>query len=278
MTLITISYKNNDKFDSNSTGLLCVADSLVSQLNPNLNKLTEHSIKILTLDYRYNFPLSDYPILTNREVGFAFSGNVNIAMLTYSMAKICCRNIMPMNMDIKDDAPAIVDLVNLVAELFLNYFRSFGFYLREKAITEICIFGYCSIEKKFKVFFMKPKIENENIKMIVEDIDIYNKKYFSFGSEKGVELFANFMVDKNTFTSQIFQDFLEKIYNDKLRIGVGGFIQKCFVNKGVFLYSTFLHQDDFMNFYESHFCGFNLHNCQIGTNYRVTLPHHPPGF
>ena len=95
MTLIAL-YHKKPKFKGDSEGLTCLADSLISPTDNSRNTITEQAMKIFSLDFKYNIEESEYKKLIPCDIGMAYAGNPSIALQTYNLVRICCRNLMPL--------------------------------------------------------------------------------------------------------------------------------------------------------------------------------------
>lgn len=269
MTLITLSYKKSD-IDINSNGIVCFADSLASNTtNPEM-AITEQAMKIVSLSCCYEISFKEYPQLHHNEIGIAFAGNISIAMQTYNIARIACRHIQPTPNSLPNNCPSIHSIATLIAQILEYYYKKYAFLILESAKTEMVVFGFCYRNKKFVAYHLKPEIIENSARIIVEDTDITNISYFSFGS--GAKDFNDYVKENPSNNLQTnFRNFIKSDIAKKK--GVGGYVQKCFVNFGYFFY--FMDVDsETLDIRQGQIGGFTFNNCFLD-DYIVLFPMHP---
>ncbi len=264
MTLSVI-YFHDDKIDSNSTGIRCCADSLITG---ECGKLTPHAMKILKLNLSYDlgYSLINHQPLINHSIGFTFAGNLNVAMVTYAFISHLCEHFQPIP-GYENTMPSIKSISNLTAMTLQSYTQNFAELLEEKSFVELVLFGYCWQEKNFKAFHITP-IVTDHLTMKVEEIRISEIPYFAIGT--GKSLLDKKYEEVGKFSPKLVRDIInDPSSNDA---GVGGYFQRGWSNKaGIQLYC------DLMNItpkgLEFPFCGFNLASLNLGTHI-ITLPAH----
>lgn len=264
MTLSVI-YFNDDKNDAAAVGIRCCADSLITG---ECGKLTPHAMKILKLNLSYDlgYSLINPQPLINHSIGFTFAGNLNVAMVTYTLMSHLCEHFQPIP-GYENTFPSIKNIANLTAMTLQSYTQNFAELLKEKSFVELVLFGYCMQEKDFKAFLITP-IVTDHLAMKVEEIRIREMPYFAIGTGKS-------LLDKKyekvgKFSPLLIRDIIAD--PDSLEKGVGGYFQRGWTSKvGILLYC------DIMNVtpkgLEFPFCGFNLAPLNLETHI-ITLPAH----
>lgn len=258
MTLIAL-YHKKPKFKGDSEGLTCLADSLISPTDNSRNTITEQAMKIFSLDFKYNIEEPEYKKLIPCDIGMAYAGNPSIALQTYNLVRICCRNLMPLKNN--NIPPSVQSVSILTAQILYHYYKNYGFLWGEHAQTNILIFGFCFKTLRYEAYYISPKIENDNIVCIPENINIDKIPYFSFGS--GAKDFDEF--HKNNNYLPMIYSFKEFLKTETSRnLGVGGYIQRCFLNLGCLRYYADLSIDEQgINPLNMQLSGFNFSNCHL---------------
>ncbi len=271
MTLITLYYRK-PQFQNDTEGIICLADSLISNISNLQSSITEQSIKILNCRFNYATNFKECPKLIHNEFGLTFAGNVSIAMQTYNIARICFSHLLPTTQK-NFSCPSLKSAAILVSQILEHYYKCYGFSFPNNVEIEFAIFGFCFAELKFKLYHIKPHIINNEVKTCINDIDITNTNFFCFGS--GKQEFLNYY-EKNS-SKTVLNCFRQFLKTDKSKAkGVGGYMQKCFVNKGYFRYFADFQLDDngLSNIHNAQFGGFSFNNCFLD-DYMVSFVMNP---
>lgn len=243
MTIVALKY--NDRNMLGFKGIRCYADSLITSDNCNL---TNQAMKILPLTIKSQPYVSLTEKIPEINIGFAFAGSLNEALLTYNSLSFFCSNIQQISAKETTlrSPPSLKDIAFLCAQVLYYYDLSYGEVYGKTSNTNILIFGYCFQEKQFKAFHIYPSIEASNFTIRIHDTDICNIDYYAIGC--GKERLKK-KVDKNgKFSYKLVKELIEE--NQQ---GVGGFYQRAWALEGTIrLYADCI--DSPVNF---SFCGFN---------------------
>ena len=265
MTL-SVLYFHHDKANPNMDGIRCCADSLISRTDGG--ELTPHAMKIfkLNLSYEIGYSLSNpqFSPIVNHSIGFTFAGNLNVAMVTYSLINHLCEHFQPLP-GYEGTFPSIKNLSNLIASILQSYTSDFAVLQTSEALVEIVLFGYCSLEKVFKAFYIYPHV-TDHFEVKVKEINFDKLAYFAIG--KGKKLLDQEYKKNKQFSP----DLVRKIINNKNseKYGVGGYFQEGWSNKvGIQLYCDLvkISSDGIL----APFCGFNIPIINLETHF-IGLP------
>ena len=258
MTLIVLYHKKS-KFKGDSEGLTCLADSLISPTDNLRTTITEQAMKIFSLDFKYNYNAPEYKKLIHCEMGMAYAGNPSIALQTYNLVRICCRNLMPLKKD--NLPPSVYSVAILTAQILQHYYKNYVFFWDKDAQTNILIFGFCFKTMQYNAYYINPVVTDNNIVCTPEKINITQIPYFAIGS--GANDFKTFHENEN-FPPMVhsFKKFLSS--DTSKQKGVGGYIQRCFLNLGYLRYYADLSiNEQGINPANAQFSGFNFSNCLL---------------
>ena len=264
MTLSVVYFNNCDfESDPGAYGIRCCSDSLISG---EIGKLTPHAMKILQLRISYDDIFCSIIKKQNiyHSIGFTYAGNLNVAMITYSLISYLCSHFQPCK-GYYGTLPSIRNIAYLIAKSLMSYTWNFAELEEKNALTEIIIFGYCTEEKNFKTFHIYSEVKDK-LYMKVDEIDLLKEQYIAIGS--GRKLLEDQMRDKKSFNPDIVRKIIQNPESEKF--GVGGFFQRGWSNKwGMQLYCDAM-QNTSLGF-GTPFCGFMISPLQIG-NHIISLP------
>lgn len=263
MTLSVI-YFNTDKIDQTAIGIRCCADSLISESYGNL---TTNAMKILKLNLAYSpsyYSMTHYPRNITHSIGFTYAGNLNVAMITYTLLSHLCVHLNPRKGK-EGTLPSIKTLTDLTARILHTYVYQFAELKEKSAFCEIILFGYCTEENNFKAFHLFPSLEpNKHIEN--EEIKMSEGKFFAIGT--GKKLLEEQMKDGRKFHPNIVRNIIQS--PDAKQFGVGGAFQRGWSNRwGMELYCDAMQYTPFG--FGSPFCGFCINPYDLENHY-ITLP------
>lgn len=262
MTL-SVVYFNDGKIESGPIGVRCCADSLITG---KCGALTPHAMKILKLNLSYDLGYSfiNPRPLINPSIGFTFAGNLNVAMVTYTLISHLCEHFQPIP-GYENTFPSIKNIANLTAMTLLSYTQNFAGLLVKNSFVELVLFGYCSQEKDFRVFHITPNV-TDHLTMKVEEIRIREMPYFAIGT--GKSLLDEKYAKVGNFSPKLIRDIIDN--PTSLEKGVGGYFQRGWSNEAgiVQLYCDTVELTE--NSLKAPFCGFDT-PINIGTHL-IALP------
>ena len=231
MTLITV-YRYQPRTKGDANGIICLSDSLITDIKDPIQSYTDHSIKVMNLDIGYYFNSESYPKLVQNEIGLAYAGNTSIALQTYNTVRIFCKNLVPKKQT-KYFTPSIESIAHMAKKILNDYCQSYNWRKLGIADTDFLIFGFCFKEKQFKLFNVSAKNVGNNTITTVNNIDLETIKQYSIGT--GAVEFNKFYEkcsEKNLLNC--FKNFIKTdLAKEK---AVGGYITKSFAGIGYFRY------------------------------------------
>ena len=240
MTLITV-YRHKPISKGDTDGIICLSDSLISEINNPQKRYTQNSIKVLSLSFAYHFESASYPKLIKNEIGLAYAGNTSIALQTFNTIRIFCQNIAP-SKTTKYFTPSIVSIANMIQYVLNNYYLSYGEQIETMANTDFLIFGFCFKEQKFKLFHISAQIVDNNATTTVKDINIDELNHYSIGT--GEKEFNKFY--KNSANKNILYCFKDFIKTDSAKNkATGGYIIKALASIGYFRYYAEINDNNY---------------------------------
>lgn len=273
MTLITLYYKDADEHVK-SDRLVCLADSFASNIKNPQCPITQQTIKIVSLNCTYitGYEFPGYPKLHSNEIGIAFAGNISIALQTYNIAQIACKNLQPTKHSTQNGCPSIKSVAVMLSQILKHYYKQYGAIMEESANTELLVFGFCNKHCKFVAYHIQTAIVGNVATTKLNEIDIINDKSFSIGL--GAIEFNKYNEINESKQNDIKTNFINFIKTDIAREkGVGGYIQKCIVFKDILYHCADIDKEHF-DLSDHQLGGFTFSSCFLD-EYMVSIPMHP---
>ena len=240
---MTMAILKCEDFNSQQA-IWCYADSCIST---DSGVLTNHAMKIYeiqTKQYAYDQTMHKHLLHTGC-LGFVYAGHVNIAMQTYSVISHIAQHqrAILLEKDFHNNNPnhssieqlyssgkylplSLEHFAQITANLLKHHIKSFGTIIRNKAMTEIAIYGWCHVENKMRIFHLTPHIDND-IQIRINKINFDPNSIVYLGSGKTIIDELN----KSGITPS--RQMIKKAINhpDALKQGIGGFVQETRLDK-----------------------------------------------
>jgi hypothetical protein len=164
--------------DQESGSLWCAADTRISNEN---GVVTDSGPKVFEVPIVLNefceAEATGWKVNSRFTFGFAFAGS-SLASLATHVRTISCT----MNLRLDRDLPIEDQELNL-ARIAMLYGEIGGLQIKEmcsrlgatqkpeSAFFKGLVFGYCSLEKRYRIFILEPKIENQDFSLHVGEVE-----------------------------------------------------------------------------------------------------------